>query len=134
MRVVRCEQLTHSAARVKACTSPAPALLWFHRRGEEADGPSTPLGLQRGKEAEGGTCNAAGKKGHALIPTTSLPAPAIQQDAMAHMAESDDSTKTAGRQCTGDIGYLCVVWSSALWARWCGAVRGAAWGGGRRRA
>jgi hypothetical protein len=41
------------------------------------------------------------------------------------------STKTAGRQqCTGDIDYLCVVWSSALWA-WCGEVRrGAAGGGG----
>ena len=37
--------------------------------------------------------------------------------------------KTAGRQCTGDIDYLCVVWSSALWAR-CGVVRRGATGGG----
>ena len=46
---------SHTARREsKACTSPAPALLWFHRRREEADGPTTPLGLRRGREAKGG--------------------------------------------------------------------------------
>ena len=51
---MRCEQLTHSAARVKGVHQPRPgAVVVPPRRGEEADGPTTPLGLRRGREAKG---------------------------------------------------------------------------------
>ena len=66
---------SHTARREsKACTSPAPALLWFHRRREEADGPTTPLGLRRGREAKGekDRKNGSAEAAHAPLPPSSV--------------------------------------------------------------